>query len=101
MRLRTRLAAFPLLALGLCIPAVPAADPPSPRGKPLAVLFLGDRGAHHPADRFEQLAPVLAGRGIDLTYTEAVADLNAETLGKYDALVIYANTTQITKDQEK
>ena len=65
------------------------------------MLFLGDRGPHRPADRFEQLAPVLAGRGIELTYTEKVSDLNPETLGKYDALVIYANTTQISKDQEK
>ena len=30
-----------------------------------------------------------------------MSDLNADTLGKYDALVIYANTTQISKDQEK
>ena len=99
MRLRTRLAALTLLALGLSGSILPAAD--LPQAKPLSVLFLGDRGAHRPADRFEQLAPVLAGRGIELTYTEKVSDLNAETLGKYDALVIYANTTQISKDQEK
>ena len=87
MRLRTRLAALSLLALGLFSPDVRAADPPSPKGKPLAVLFLGDRGPHRPAERFEQLAPVLAGRGIEVTYTEKTSDLNAETLGKYDALI--------------
>ena len=70
MRLRTRLAALSFLALGLFNPDVHAADPPSPKGKPLAVLFLGDRGPHRPFERFEQLAPVLAGRGIELTYTE-------------------------------
>jgi putative membrane-bound dehydrogenase-like protein len=101
MRLRIRLSALSLLALGPFTFDVHAAATASPRGKPLTVLFLGDRGGHHPADRFEQLAPVLAGRGIELTYTEKTSDLNAETLSKYDALVIYANTTRIAKDQEK
>ena len=44
---------------------------------------------------------MLAGRGIEVTYTEKISDLNPETLGKYDALLIYANTTRISKDQEK
>ncbi len=101
MRLQTRLATFSLLVLVLFSPGVFAADPASPKGKPLAVLFLGDRGPHRPFERFEQLAPVMANRGIELTYTEKTSDLNSETLGKYDTLVIYANTTQITKDQEK
>ena len=82
-------------------PEADAADVTSLRAKPQAVLFLGDRGGHRPADRFEQLAPVLAGRGIELTYTEIVSDLNPENLGKYDALVIYANTTEISMGQEK
>ena len=30
------------------------------------------------------------------TYTEKMSDLNPETLGKYDALLIYANTTRIS-----
>ena len=30
-----------------------------------------------------------------------MSDLNPDTLGKYDALLIYANTTRIGKDQEK
>jgi uncharacterized protein len=101
MRLHTRLTALSLLALGLAGPVLRAADTPASKAKPLNVLFLGDRGGHHPADRFEQIAPVLSGRGIELTYTEQVSDLNPETLDRYDALVIYANTTQITKDQEK
>src|SRR3954449_10367127 len=99
MRLRSRLAALSLLALVLFNPGVHAADRPSPKGKPLAVLFLGDRGPHRPFERFEQLGPVLAGRGIELTYTDKSSDLNPENLGKYDALLIYANTTKITKEQ--
>ena len=36
----------------------------------LKVLFLGDRGHHRPGDRAAQISPVLALRGIDVTYTE-------------------------------
>ena len=101
MRLQTLLAVVTCSLLGLSGPVAPAADAPAPKDKPLNVLFLGDEGLHRPADRHAQLAPVLAGRGIDVTYTEKMSDLNPDTLGKYDALVIYANTTQISKDQEE
>jgi putative membrane-bound dehydrogenase-like protein len=73
-----------------------AADAP-----PLKVLFLGDNGHHRPRDRFEQLQPVMAKRGIDLVYSDKVADLNAKTLGGYDALAIYANTEAISPEQEQ
>ena len=43
--------------------AVRAAEPAV-----LRALFLGDNGHHKPSDRFKQLQPVLAKRGIDLTY---------------------------------
>src|SRR5689334_17643391 len=75
--------------------AVPAAPPP------LRALFLGDRGPHQPADRFRQIEPVLASRGIEVTYTEDVEDLNPATLGRYDALVVYANIDAITPGQER
>ncbi len=101
MRLRIRLAALTLVAIGLFNPDIHAAEPPLSKGKPPAVLFLGDRGPHRPFERFEQLAPVLAGRGIEVVYTEKMSDLNPETLGKYDALLVYANITRIGKEQEK
>ena len=44
---------------------------------------------------------MLAGRGIDVTYTEKLGDLNPETLARYDALLIYANINEISPDQEK
>jgi uncharacterized protein len=69
--------------------------------KPLKILFLGDNGHHRPAERFRQLAPIMAGRGIDLTYTDKVESLNPKTLAGYDGLLIYANTTSITPEQEK
>src|SRR5258708_13418400 len=47
------------------------------------------------------MGPVPKSRGIDATYTEKMSDLNPDTLAKYDALIVYANTTEIGKDQEK
>ena len=69
--------------------------------EPLKLLFLGDNGHHQPAARFAQLAPVLKQRGIELTYSDKVEDLNPATLRKYDGLVIYANTTKIAPEQEQ
>ncbi len=89
---------FLLLGCSLCIAADPSrAETP----KPLSVLFFGDEGHHRPADRFAQLSPVLATRGINMTYTQDLANFNPETLSKYDAVSIYANTTEISKEQEK
>ncbi len=68
---------------------------------PLKVLFLGDKGHHQPADRAAQITPVLAGRGIQITYTEKLSDLNRDTLSTYDALLIYANINDISPSQEK
>jgi putative membrane-bound dehydrogenase-like protein len=76
-------------------PALQAAD------APIKVLFLGDEGHHRPAARFRQLQPVLAKRGIDLTYTDKVTALSPQVLASYDGLLIYANTTRITPEQEK
>src|SRR5688572_17518360 len=69
--------------------------------EPLRLLFLGDNGHHKPAERFPQLQPVLKERGIELTYTDKMEDLNSQTLGKYAGLVIYANTTRIAPEQEQ
>lgn len=67
---------------------------------PFSLLFLGDNGHHQPRQRFEQLSPVMKARGIDLTYTDDVRELNKESLSNYDGLVIYANTTEISPQQE-
>jgi putative membrane-bound dehydrogenase-like protein len=73
-----------------------SAEPPK-----LKVLFLGDNGHHQPRQRFGQLQPVLAKRGIELVYTDQVTDLNPKTLAAYDALAIYANTEKISPEQEQ
>src|SRR5436190_10146930 len=69
--------------------------------QPLKVLFLGDTGHHQPAERYRQIAPVMKERGIELTYTQELADLNAKTLDQYDALLIYANQEKISPEQEQ
>lgn len=63
------------------------------------VLFLGDRGHHQPAERAKQIIPVLAARGIAVTYTEDVDALLK--LAGYQALLLYANIDAITPAQEK
>jgi len=67
---------------------------------PIRILFLGDNGGHKPNARYRQLQPIFEKRGIDLTYTDTAAALNAKTLERYDALLIYSNLTKITPDQE-
>ncbi len=90
-------------ALGAGLPfgnafAAPADEPSPPR---LRALFLGDEGHHRPADRFEQLEPVLAARNIEVDYTKRLEDLNQAKLAGYDCLIIYANWTRIEPDEEK
>src|SRR5688572_9011093 len=68
---------------------------------PLKVLFLGDNGLHMPAARLRELAPPMMARGIQLVYTEdTAAALTLENLKRYDALLLYANTTRLTPAQE-
>jgi putative membrane-bound dehydrogenase-like protein len=86
-----------ILSLWLSLAGLSAAE----RAKPIKMLFLGDNGHHRPAERFRQLQPVLAARGIELTYTDKTEALNAKTLAAYAGLIIYANTTKITPEQEK
>src|SRR5205085_1550566 len=39
--------------------------------------------------------------GIDLTYTDKVEALDPKLLSRYDGLLLYANTTRISPEQEK
>ena len=68
---------------------------------PIRCLFLGDQGAHRPSERFHELEPQLRPRGIELKYTEDVAQLDLATLKEFDALLLYANIDQITDAQAK
>jgi putative membrane-bound dehydrogenase-like protein len=68
---------------------------------PIKILFLGDNAGHKPNTRFRILQPIFEKRGIELTYTDTAAALNAKTLDKYDGLLIYSNITKISPEQEK
>jgi putative membrane-bound dehydrogenase-like protein len=65
------------------------------------VLFLGDTGHHQPVERARDVYSLLGRHGVDLTYTQDLADLNPDTLSRYDVLLLYANWTKIEPDQEK
>ncbi len=67
----------------------------------LNVLFLGDNGHHRPRERFAQLQPVLAARGVKMVYTDTVSDLNPDNLKGYDAIALYANIGKIDPPQAK
>ncbi|MGF7215026.1 putative membrane-bound dehydrogenase-like protein [Spirosoma lacussanchae] len=65
------------------------------------ILFLGDNGHHKPRERVAQLMAALGNRGINITYTDRLADLNADNLNQYDGLLIFANWDSLPKPQEK
>ena len=43
----------------------------------------------------------MASRGVELTYTERLDDLNTANIARYDALMLYANIDAITPEAEK
>ncbi len=71
----------------------------STRPRRLEVLFLGDKGHHRPVDFVPTLMEAMGSKGINFTYTDKLADLNPLTLGKYDALLLYANWDSIAPAQ--
>ncbi|QHW00100.1 PVC-type heme-binding CxxCH protein [Spirosoma endbachense] len=65
------------------------------------VLFLGNRSKHHDSGKYAPwLAISLFKKGVNLTYTVNVNDLNPENLAKYDGLIIYANHDSLPPAQE-
>lgn len=68
---------------------------------PLRVAFLGDNGHHRPSDLYRAIKAPMAKANIELVYSDDVAGtLNDTNLAKYDALLIYANIDEISKEQE-
>jgi putative membrane-bound dehydrogenase-like protein len=86
-----------LVALAGCAPAAtsnrtePTARAEEVREERLKVLFLGDGGHHRPAERLRDIATPMLNRGIELYYTENLADINLDNLRGYDAVMLYAN----------
>ena len=109
-RLTTVPAAALALTLGVLVSAQGTTSPatgatqvlPSTGPRRVEVLFLGHTSTHHDSGRFApMLQAALAQHGFNFSYTTDVADLNAANLARYDALMVYANHTRITPDQEK
>lgn len=71
------------------------------KARRLEVLFLGDNGHHKPVERVPTLMSALGNKGINITYTDKLEDINTTNLNKYDALMIYANWDKITPEAEK
>jgi putative membrane-bound dehydrogenase-like protein len=88
---------LPLAALGVVF-AKPLLTP-KPEARRLEVLFFGAPTAngpgHDPITRYRVIKRHLGTEGIDFTYTQDPAEaLNADTLSKYDALLMYGNWEQ-------
>lgn len=65
------------------------------------ILVLGHESEHHNSEKLMMfLETPLFQKGINLTYTTDVNDLNPTKLSNYDGLMIYANHEQITSEQE-
>src|SRR5688572_14046067 len=93
-------AAFSLMAQSRA-PSKPPA--PAAAAAPIKVLLLGQDQRHHNSHAlYGVLAPPLARHGIQITHVNTPAEaLTAEKLANYDALMLYANHTKITPEQEK
>ncbi|OOG73658.1 PVC-type heme-binding CxxCH protein [Algoriphagus sp. A40] len=66
------------------------------------ILVLGHESEHHNSEKLMMyLETPLFQKGINLTYTTDLNDLNEVTLSNYDGLMIYANHEQISPEQEK
>ncbi|MDO6436808.1 ThuA domain-containing protein [Cyclobacterium sp. 1_MG-2023] len=66
------------------------------------ILFLGHNSTHHDSEKFMPiLARHLFQKGINLTYTTQLNDLNENKLRLYDGLIIYSNHETISEEQEK
>jgi len=65
------------------------------------ILVLGHESEHHNSEKLMMyLETPLFQRGINLTYTTDVNDLNSDKLNNYDGLMIYANHEKITPEIE-
>jgi putative membrane-bound dehydrogenase-like protein len=66
------------------------------------ILVLGHESEHHNSEKLMMhLGTPLFQKGINLTYTTDLNDLNEEVLYNYDGLMIYSNHDSISPSQEK
>ncbi|HSL69875.1 MAG TPA: ThuA domain-containing protein, partial [Longimicrobiales bacterium] len=100
LRTATRVRAYALASMVLLSLAAlqPVSGQAAHSGR-LKVLFLGDNGHHRPYQRAKEILPVLAGRGIDLFYTDEPSDLNDAELDQYHVLMLYNNHMRIAQPE--
>ncbi len=73
-------------------------------GRPIKVLFLApeEETPHDPVKMLSAISPVLARRGIQLTYaTKLLEGVDSARLAYYDAVVVYGDKLTLTAPQEK
>ena len=71
---------------------------------PVRVLFLGHDAEHHPSNAyFPMISKALGRDAIYFDYTTSVEEAlgDADYLGKFDAVLLYANHAEITSNQWK
>ena len=79
----------------------PAAAPSGGAPRKLEILFLGADGDEHSSQKATALfVPAMAKEGINVSWTDDLADLNARNLAKYDLLMVYGNFQTITPAEE-
>ncbi len=89
-----------LIFIAGCHSEKEAKDDSKPRR--IELLFLGHAREHHNSRAYMPiLATSLSQSGINITYTENLDDLSAETLSLYDGLIIYANHESLNPTREK
>lgn len=95
-----------LVASHLCAASAAPVIAPTADARRLEVLFLGAptaHGPHHdPITRYRILKKALGVTGINLTYSENLEEaLQPDFLRQFDAVLLYANWSRVTAEQEK
>ncbi|MEO5714743.1 MAG: PVC-type heme-binding CxxCH protein [Luteolibacter sp.] len=92
---------FLLLPLGILAAGLGFSQPvklPVENARRVEVLFLGAPTANHPGhdpvERYRVLKKALGADGINISYTEDLADIRRDVLDHYDAVMMYGNWKQ-------
>jgi len=89
---------LPLGILALAIGFSQNVKQPAQEARHVEILFFGAptaNGPHHdPIERYRVLKKALGVDGINLTYTEDLADIRRDVLDRYDGLMLYGNWKQ-------
>ena len=90
-----------LLPLGILAAAIGLSQTPkqpAAEARHVEILFLGAPTANHPGhdpvERYRVLKKALGVDGINLTYTEDLADIRRDVLDRYDGVMLYGNWKQ-------